>query len=206
MDTSSALRTAISLHLLPAQYPKIKQSPLPENVHVLLLIAVGDETEMQNAVQVTKHPKETIKQAAISFIENILLYPGADSYRVLGTNPDASSDALRRNMALMVRYLHPDISHNDNPALVTRVTTAWNDLKTPEKRATYNAQISQKPPHPKFHARKEGKNQKPLQKNRQGLTQNKKTLRPKKKFSYRRYWKGIVLRKLTLFLMKISGR
>jgi DnaJ-class molecular chaperone len=46
---------------------------------------------------------------------------------------------LRQNLALLLRWLHPDISENAQRSIfVTRVTTAWNDLKTPEKRAAYD--------------------------------------------------------------------
>ena len=34
---------------------------------------------------------------------------------------------------------HPDVSENAQRSIfVTRVTTAWNDLKTPEKRTAYD--------------------------------------------------------------------
>ena len=128
---------------MPAQYPKIKAASLPDDVRVLLLIATGNEEEIKKAVESAHRPKETIKKAAIFFIENILLSPDADHYRILGVNPDANSHELRRNMALMIRYLHPDISHNKDTTLVTRDTKAWDDLKTADKRAAYDAQRRQ---------------------------------------------------------------
>ena len=83
--------------------------------------------------------RETVCEAAAFFIEQILLSPDADSYRVLGARPEATNYELRRNMALLLRWLHPD--HDGQGArsvFVGRVTRAWNDLKTQERRAAYD--------------------------------------------------------------------
>ena len=50
-----------------------------------------------------------IREAAGFFVEQILLFPGADSYRVLGASPEATNRELRRNMSLLLRWLHPDL-------------------------------------------------------------------------------------------------
>ena len=60
----------------------------------------------------------------------ILFYPDADSYRVLGARPEATETELRRNMALLLRWLHPDLDpQGQRSVFATRVTRAWNDLK-----------------------------------------------------------------------------
>ena len=42
-------------------------------------------------------------------------------------------------MALLLRWLHPDIVHNgDRSIFVGRVTGAWESLKTRERRARYD--------------------------------------------------------------------
>ena len=50
-----------------------------------------------------------VRLAATFFIEQILFAPHADSYRVLGASPQASASELRRNVALLLRWLHPDL-------------------------------------------------------------------------------------------------
>ena len=83
--------------------------------------------------------RDTVREAAAFFVEQILLYPGADSYRVLGARPDATYGELRRNMALLLRWLHPDRDRQGERAIfAARVTRAWSDLKTPERRAAYD--------------------------------------------------------------------
>jgi hypothetical protein len=67
------------------------------------------------------------------------LHPGADSYRVLGADSHAAVGELRRNMVLLQRWLHLDADRGGQHRMfVARVTTAWNDVKTPERRSTYD--------------------------------------------------------------------
>src|SRR5262249_93276 len=67
------------------------------------------------------------------------LHPYADSYRVLGATSEASYSELRRNMTLLLQWLHPDVDRGDGRSVfAARVTRAWNDLKTPERRAPYD--------------------------------------------------------------------
>jgi len=138
-ERRDGMRIAIDLVLVPSRVRAMKAEPLPENVPYLLRIAVGDGKAAQEAAELTEKPLETIRAAAAFFIEQILLDPGCDSYRILGARPSATSAELRRNMALLVRWLHPDLDRNaDRSIFAGRVTGAWDNLKTPERRAAYN--------------------------------------------------------------------
>ena len=45
-------------------------------------------------------------------------------------------------MALLLRWLHPDIDQKgERSVFAARVTKAWSDLKTPERRAAYDRQL-----------------------------------------------------------------
>ncbi len=142
MKAQAALRVALDLLHLPTQIRHAREAPLPDGITELLRIATGDRQAIRNAAQATKRPQEDITQAAAFFIEQILLAHDADSYRTLGVNPDADSSELRRNMTLIMKYLHPDLDKNAERAIfITRVTKAWNDLKTPRKRAEYDRRL-----------------------------------------------------------------
>jgi DnaJ-class molecular chaperone len=81
-----------------------------------------------------------VREASIFFIEQILLHPEADSYRVLGATPQAKTQELRHNMALLLRWLHPDMDRNGERAILARrVTRAWEELKTPTRRAEHDS-------------------------------------------------------------------
>ena len=107
---------------------------------LLLEIAAGLDEAVDAASELTGRSPHLMRQAAQFFIEQVLLYPDADSYRVLAVGPAAPASELRRNMALLLRALHPDLSANETRALFAgRVTRAWEDLKTPERRNAYDS-------------------------------------------------------------------
>jgi len=139
MSDRMALKIAIDLMHLPSQVRLLRSEPLPDGVLMLLRIAAGDaETEL-NAVELTGRSRDVIRRAAAFFIEQLLFAPDADSYQVLGASPQASNAELRRNLALLMRWLHPDLdARGERSIFVGRVTTAWNNLKTPERRAAYD--------------------------------------------------------------------
>jgi len=124
---------------LPAQMRRLRWKPLPEDVVILLKIASGDDDLTRRAAAKVGRTTTVVREAAEFFIVQILFAPDADSYRILGAKPDASAGELRRNVALLLRWLHPDVDPKGECSMfATRVTRAWNDLKTPERRAAYN--------------------------------------------------------------------
>ncbi len=140
MSDKRALKIAIDLMHLPSQVRLIRSQPLPDGMPMLLRIAAGDIDAQQRAVELTDRLPAVVRRAATFFIEQILFAPEADSYRVLGTTPEANATELRRNLALLLRWLHPDLdTGGERSVFVSRVTTAWNNLKTQERRAAYDA-------------------------------------------------------------------
>jgi hypothetical protein len=142
MSQRVALKAAIDLMHVPSQVRLFRAEPLPDGVLILLLIAGGDEDAERVAAAITDRSSEIVRQAAAFFIEQIFFAPDADSYRILGAGPQATASELRRNVALLMRWLHPDLDHrSDRSIFVSRVTAAWNDLKTPERRAAYDDKL-----------------------------------------------------------------
>ena len=57
----------------------------------------------------------------------------------LAQSPNATPSELRQHMALLMKWLHPDSAQEEPQSIfVNRVTLAWDDLKTPERRAAYD--------------------------------------------------------------------
>jgi hypothetical protein len=140
MHETSALRVAIDLMHVPSRVRAARLAPLPSQIDVVLRIAAGDEVAEIEAARLTECSREEVREAATFFIEQILLHPEADSYRVLGATPQAKNQELRRNMAWLLRWLHPDMDRNgERTILATRVTRAWEDLKTPTRRAKHDS-------------------------------------------------------------------
>lgn len=141
MSERMALKLAIDLMHVPSQVRFLRSEPLPDGVLMLLRVAAGDEEADRTAIELTGRSRETVRHAATFFIEQILFAPEADSYRVLGSGPQASASELRRNAGLLLKWLHPDLDpRGERSIFVGRVTAAWNDLKTPDRRAAYDEQ------------------------------------------------------------------
>jgi hypothetical protein len=149
MSDKMALKIAIDLMHVPSQVRLLRSQSLPNDVQMLLRIAAGEEEAASAAVALTGRSHQVVRQAATFFVEQILFAPESDSYRVLGATPQASAGELRRNVALLLRWLHPDLDPGGERSIfIGRVTAAWNDLKTPDRRAAYDAMVQ---------ARREGK-------------------------------------------------
>ena len=134
-----ALRLAIDLLHVPSRVRQIRMDPLPQGVSFLLRIAAGDSSAMREASRVTDRSSEVLRNAAAFFIEQILLATESDSYRVLGATPNATASELRYHMALLIKWLHPDSAQEGSQSVfVNRVTVAWDNLKTAERRAAYD--------------------------------------------------------------------
>jgi DnaJ-domain-containing protein 1 len=139
MSGGMALKIAIDLLHVPSRIRLYRSEPLPDDVLTLLRIVAGDTEVERAAATLVDRPPQVVRQAAGFFIEQILFAPDADSYQVLGASPQASSDELRRNVGFLLKWLHPDLdSRSERSIFIGRVTAAWNDLKTPERRAAYD--------------------------------------------------------------------
>ncbi len=144
MQSPEALAAALALLQDPRLARFARRSPLPKGVTFLLEAAVGETGALAAATAVTGRSEVTLSKAAGFFIEQVLLSRQADSYRILGADPGTPAAELRRNMALLMRWLHPDVLANgapgerfDRSAYASRVTKAWESIKTPERRAAY---------------------------------------------------------------------
>jgi len=144
MTSASALKAAIELFHIPSNARALRSAALPEGLDLVLRIAVEDPWAEGHAAEVTGRPKEVTHRAACFYIEQVLFSPDADSYRVLGTNRDATTGQLRLHMALLLKWLHPDVNLEANPNshrthLARRVVSAWEQVKTLERRQAYDA-------------------------------------------------------------------
>jgi hypothetical protein len=148
MRNPAALEAALALMRRPQMVRQARHSPLPEGIMFVLEIAIGEADALAAAGALTGRTERSLIDASAFFIEQVLLIRDADSYRILGAKVDASSGELRRNMALLMHWLHPDIANSSTGGKIDRsvfanlVTRAWEDLKTDERRAAYDAKLS----------------------------------------------------------------
>lgn len=126
-----ALSAAVDLLRIPSQARKMRSAPLPPGILLLLRLAAEDGDARLDAEKITTRARESHRDAAIFFIEQILLASSSDAYRVLGLDRTATIAEMRRHMAYLLRWLHPD--RNTDPhkgRLARRVLLAWNELRS----------------------------------------------------------------------------
>lgn len=137
---AQTMRAALELYATPTRVRLFRQQPLPEDTHFLLQVATGDEPALGEAQVLSGREPEVLQQAAAFFVEQVLLETGSDSYRTLGAQPTDPIAKIRHHMALLMRWLHPDCDPEGQRALLApRVIRAWDDLKSPERRRSYDA-------------------------------------------------------------------
>ena len=119
-----AVRVAIDLMHSPSQARRIRSASLPDDVVVLLRIASGDDEAISQAAGKLGRSRETVREAATFYVVQVLLFPDADSYRVLGAKPQATNGELRRNMTLLLRWLHPDLDPKGEAVSLRRKSDA----------------------------------------------------------------------------------
>jgi hypothetical protein len=150
MGRSAAMLVALSLLERPSAVRYAVGSPLPGGVTLLLQVAAGEPEALRYAKTRTGRSHAVLQEAADFFIEQVLLHPKADSYRILGASPRAPRTELRQHMALLVKWLHPDTRPQrvsradfDRAVFVHRATQAWEHLKTDERRADYDRTLAE---------------------------------------------------------------
>lgn len=138
----SAIKVAMGVLHLPTSLRRIRGEPLPSGIDTVLRIAAGDRELACAAAELTERTPEVIHHATVFYIEQVLLSPDSNAYRVLGAAPESSIQDLRRNMALLMTWLHPDKNPSGERAvLAARVTAAWDTLRSPDRRAAYDASL-----------------------------------------------------------------
>jgi len=139
-----ASRRAIDLALDLARMPALAQTsimpPIPPDVIDLMRIAAHCPQSCQAAVAKTGQPAEVLIEAARFYLQQVLLRPDADCYRVLGIEPSASRAKARDHMRWLLKWLHPDHNGDWDSVYTERVLKAWREVAAGGRSAQPRAQ------------------------------------------------------------------
>ena len=138
----NALEVALALMRLPSMRVPLRLQPLPDDVEQLIVLASGTAAPLAAAVARTGEPAEQLLEAARFYIHEVMLFTGADAYRVLGVSTDATEDQIKLHFRHLQHWLHPDRGGNAlESVFAARVNHAWGELRTPARRAAYDARV-----------------------------------------------------------------
>jgi hypothetical protein len=139
MARPAAIRIALDLAFTPVLTALAARQPLPPGMITVLKIAGGCKATLDEAVATTGEPPEKVRQAVILFLETVLFTPNAGSYRILGAQRAATQAELRDHMGWLMKWLHPDREKSEwEASLSLKVSAAWDDLKSAERRQRYD--------------------------------------------------------------------
>ena len=141
----SALEWALALLHAPGKRHALRQKPLPAGMDGLLGIAAGAMPDaLAEAARTFGEPEARIREAAQFYVREVLFFPQADAYRVLGVAADASNASIKAHHRLLQHWLHPDRQHNEDDAIfASRVNVAWNRLRNPQRREAYDQSLQE---------------------------------------------------------------
>ena len=145
----SALDWALALLDAPGERHALRAKPLPPGVDSLLAVAAGGSIEPPDpASTLPSVPEARLREAARFYAREVLFFPQADAYRTLGVAPDASAEQIKAHHRLLQHWLHPDRLQGDDDAVFAgRINSAWNRLRSPDRRAAYDeARRQARPP------------------------------------------------------------
>ena len=128
MSGVRGINLALDLARMPALAHAIEKPALPADIIEVMRIAAGAPEVCQLASQATGRPPAVLIEAARFYLQQVLLRPDADAYRVLGLPPGASRELARRHMRCLLQWLHPDVNRDWDSAYAERVLNAWREV------------------------------------------------------------------------------
>jgi hypothetical protein len=130
MGGQRALDLALDLIRTPAFASSMADSPLPSDILDVIRVAAGSPDACRAAALSTGQPESTLIEAARFYVQQILLRPEADCYRVLGLRPGDSRESARTHMRWLLEWLHPDHNEGWDAVYAKRIIKAWREVST----------------------------------------------------------------------------
>ena len=137
----AVLRVALDLAAVPSRRRQLRNSPLPEGVTFLLRIVTDDLGAIEaSAKRMQKTRKSCVKRRRST--SNRSCWRRTPTAIACWARRSATAAELRRNFAFLCKWLHSELCQDMARSMFfLRVTCAWNNVKTPERRGAYDATL-----------------------------------------------------------------
>lgn len=140
---SDALEQALALQRAPFLRQSLSARPLPDDIAGLIQVSSGSSILLAEAAQRSGETAKSVLEAARFYLQEVMFFPAADAYRILGVVRDAPDEQIKTNYRLLQRWLHPDRDDGDGMSVhASRVNQAWAALRSPERRSAYDAKLA----------------------------------------------------------------
>lgn len=130
MGKRPAIEIALDLREMPSLVKIVRKRSLPPEVMPVLRVAAGSPQHTQELASKYRRSEAHIREACIFFLQQAMLFSGADSYRTLGLAPGAPAEQVQEHRKWLLMWLHPDRNKDKwESALFDRVVAAANAIK-----------------------------------------------------------------------------
>lgn len=142
MSDEAIVELAVEFFRAPARFPGLRNpsQPLPGDPSILLRLANGMSPESLGLPSAADTEVD-LREAAYFFVQQVLLAPGADYFRIHGLGAGASEEEIKENHRLLMRIFHPDrefaTSNDWRDSAASRINQAYAVLRDPGQRAEY---------------------------------------------------------------------
>jgi curved DNA-binding protein CbpA len=145
------LALALAYHRVPLDHRErvAEIAILPEDMGRLLWLANGSAETLAAAARQVGAEAGEIRAAALFLLQRLCFARDASHYRILGLNPDATSEQIKEHHRLLMRLVHPDragVSDFWVDSYAARVNEAYSVLSRPQTRAAYNEFLARQEP------------------------------------------------------------
>lgn len=129
MSQRPAIEIALDLKAMPSLVKTVRKRPLPPEVTSVIRVAAGSQELTQEFSSKYGCSDNHIREACIFFLQQAVLFSGADSFRTLGVNPGAPVEQIHTHRRWLLVWLHPDRNQNRwESALFAKVQSAAKAL------------------------------------------------------------------------------
>jgi hypothetical protein len=108
MKGVEAIDIAVEIYRKPARARSLHRHDVPPGMLKLIKIAAGTEDEVDALVGGQKSEALPVKEAAVFYLQQLLMNAGNDDYRQLGLSRGATLQDVKDHKRMLLKWLHPD--------------------------------------------------------------------------------------------------